>query len=407
MSIDDVSQPPALRSGTLSVADASALDALMECGFVLDGVPGAHIERASRLAGLFRLLDCGAVDGREGRISRVMEGLRAGERSQTDELCGDDSEALDAWVLAGFVAEKVPASLRQRARAHDAIAQLVCAGGPAWTETERNDLVERTLARAQTAIEREEHNYRFRPVTSRVRWSDLLSVAAVLLIAASVLWPVFSTVREGARRAICEANMREVSHAFGGYSIDHDEMLPMVTAGFGSGPWWEVGRDPRRSNSANLYTLARERYVGLEALACPGNPNAITAPRSPDARDWSSLDELSYSYRVMAQAERELWGQPDRLVVVADRSPVILRAVHGQTIFPFESSPNHDGRGQHGLFADGSAQWLESPRLASGDNIWLPKPIEIMIDVVSRRVGIEPLQGTEAPAGRQDSFVGP
>jgi hypothetical protein len=50
---------------------------------------------------------------------------------------------------------------------------------------------------------------------------------------------------------------------------------------------------------------------------------------------------------------------------------------------------------------------MESPVLASGDNIWLPKPIEIMIDVVSRRAGIEPLQGTEAPADRQDSFVGP
>jgi hypothetical protein len=388
-------------------ADAVALDVLVERAMMADDVPAPHRERASRAATLLSLLDAGRIEGRDGRISRVMAGVRQREREIEWELCGDDAEALDAWVLAGFDCSKVAGSLRPRARAHEAMADLVSTSGAGWTEAERTDLVERTLARAEAANEHDEQTYRFRPVASRVRWSDLLSVAAVLLIGASVLWPVFSTVRDGARRAICEANMLEVSRAFGGYSMDNDEMLPMVTAGFGSAPWWDVGHDPRRSNSANLYALARERYVGLEALACPGNPDAITAPRSPDARDWARLEELSYSYRVMAAPERELWGQPDQLVLVADRSPVILRAVRGQTVYPFESSPNHGGRGQHGLLADGSARWMESPVLASGDNIWLPKPIEIVIDVVSRRAGIEPLQGTEAPADRQDSFVGP
>lgn len=406
MTIDDLS-PSHSPEPLLCDADSEALDALIERAMLADDLPPALRQRATRAVRLFSLLGAGRLEGREARISKVMAGVRIREQQTNWELCGDDAEALDAWVLAGFEPAKVAASLRPRARAHAAIADLVSSGGPRWTEAERSDLVERTLARAQGAIERDEASYRFRPVTARVRWSDLLSVAAVLLIAGSVLWPVFSTMRDGARRAICEANMREVSHAFGGYSIDHDEMLPVVTAGFGSAPWWDVGRDPRRSNSANLYTLARERYVGLEALACPGNPDAVTHPRSPEARDWGSLQELSYSYRVMAQPERELWGQPSQLIVIADRSPVILRAVQGQTVFPFESSPNHGGRGQHGLYADGSAEWLESPVLASGDNIWLPKPIEILIDAVSRRAGIEPLQGTEAPADRQDSFVGP
>ncbi|MBK7404773.1 MAG: hypothetical protein IPJ41_09095 [Phycisphaerales bacterium] len=201
--------------------------------------------------------------------------------------------------------------------------------------------------------------------------------------------------------------MREVAGALGGYALDHDAMLPISTAGFGGGTWWDVGRDPQHSNSANLYTLAREQYLTLASLACPGNPQAARVARTPDARDWSSLDELSYSYRVMARPEREVWGGPSQLVVVADRSPVVLRAVRGQVIYPFESSPNHRGRGQHGLFADGSAQWLSSPVLPSGDNIWLPKSIEMVIDEVSRRAGLKPIEGTEAPADRQDSFVGP
>jgi hypothetical protein len=76
-------------------------------------------------------------------------------------------------------------------------------------------------------------------------------------------------------------------------------------------------------------------------------------------------------------------------------------------MFPFEPSPNHRGQGQHALFADGSVRWLETPVLPSGDNIWLPKPIEMLIDLAAKRQGLEPLRGTEAPADRTDSFVGP
>lgn len=406
MSTDDQSQPMPDATPRLSPPDAEALDAMVEAGMAppeAGGPTGARVDRVRRLLSLLEA--GGPLAGRQIRTERVMAAV--GVREAQPELCGDDAEALDAWVLVGFDATRVPGSLRSRARAHEALAALVTSAGPAWGDPEREDLVERTIARVRAVGQSAEQSYRFRPVASRARWSDLLSAAAVLLIAGSVLWPVLSTVREGARRAVCESNLSLVSHALGGYTADHDAMLPMVNAGFGGSTWWQVGQDPSKSNSANLYTLARQHYLGLEALACPGNPRAATAPRSPDAMDWSSFDELSYSYRVMARAERDLWGSPTELVVVADRSPVIIRAVHGQTIFPFESSPNHDGRGQHGVFADGSARWLESPVLPSGDNIWLPKPIEIMIDAVSRRAGLDPLQGTEAPADRQDSFVGP
>lgn len=393
----------------LSDADAEAIDALVGAGMDGDRLPEPVRARAQRVAALLGLLDGGSVAGREARVARVLNAVRARRAvaGETAELCGDDAEALDAWVLAGFDAGRVPSSLRDRAKAHEALADLVCVGGPVSSDFERADLIERTMAGIADSSDGEDEGHRFVTASDRNRWADFLSVAAVMLIAASVLWPVLSTVRDGARRTICESNMRGVAHAMGGYTGDHDEMLPMVTAGFGGGTWWNVGRDPDHSNSANLYTLARERYLGLESLACPGNLRAITAPRSPEARDWSSLEELSYSYRVMARPERDLWGSPNQLVLVADRSPVILRAVRGQTIYPLESSPNHRGRGQHGLFADGSAQWLETPVLPSGDNIWLPKPIEVLIDMVARRRGIKPLEGTEAPADRQDSFVGP
>lgn len=386
--------------------DARALDAWFEAEGDLDSVPQPLRPRAQRLAALLGLLGAGPLRGRQERTGKVMAAVGGLALEEPAELSGSDAEALDAWVLAGFDTERVPAALRDRARAHEALAGLVRdSAGPVSSPFERAHLIQRTMDRIEQAAPLGAESDFTIPVRNRL--ADFLSVAAVLLIAASILWPVMSTVRAGARQAACASNIRGVAHAMGAYTQDNDEMLPMFAAGFGGNTWWNVGRDPRQSNSANLYTLAREQYAPLAELACPGNPQAITAPRSAQARDWSSLEEVSYSYRIMARPERELWGQPSRLVVVSDRSPVVLRAVRGQVVYPLESSPNHRRQGQHVLTADGSAAWIDSPVLESGDNIWLPKPIEMLIDLAARRHGIDPISGTEAPADRQDSFVGP
>lgn len=406
--MDEQHTPPPTGDDTpgtppqLTEEDARALEAFFEADQDLERVPDALRARAQQAAALFGLLATGPVDGRDSRVSRVLAGADATSHAT---LSRDDAEALDAWMLAGLDAERVPASLRERARAHDALASLIASPAPeSVSQFTRAHLIERTLNRVAEAGHSQEPAI---TIPQRNRLADVLSVAAVLLIAASVLWPVMSTVRDSSRQAACAGNMRSVANAMGLYTADNDEMLPMVTAGFGKSPWWNVGSDPAHSNSANLYALSKQPYARLADLACPGNPRAITVPRSPDARDWGALEEISYSYRVMARPERLNWGQPSELVIVTDRSPVVLRAVRGQLIFPLESSPNHQGQGQHGLTADGAAQWLTTPALPSGDNIWLPKPIEMFIDMAARRQGIDPIRGTEAPAGRQDSFVGP
>ncbi len=388
--------------------DAQALDALIDAGYQLERVPEQLKPRARRVLALLGLLDVD-VSRRTERIARLLAVIDELDvaKSTPAQLSAADQEALDAWVLSSYQLNKVPGSLRQRAAAHQALADLVCDAPVSITDTQRDDLIARTLAAVENVDDEIIENDHFKPIPMRNRWADVLSVAAVLLIAASVLWPVLSAVRDQSRRATCNANMQQVASALSGYTLDQDQMLPMATAGFGGGTWWNVGRGPGRSNSANLYTLPREKYLDLASLACPGNPNAPTRATRPDATDWDNLQQVSYSYRVMARPEKALWGSPEKLVIVSDRSPVILRAVHHQKIYPFESSPNHGGRGQHVLRADGSTEWLESPVLPSGDNIWLPKPIEILIDLAAKRAGIEPLKGTEAPAGRQDSFVGP
>ncbi|MEL7473799.1 MAG: hypothetical protein AAGK04_10820 [Planctomycetota bacterium] len=318
------------------------------------------------------------------------------------------AEAVDAWAIAGYSAAHTAGDLRPRAERLDGLSSLVT---ETPTPLASSDLVARTMARVDQAAAHEP--LPFRP--SRFRMTDLLSAAAVLLIAASVIWPMMASARASSERAMCEANLGSTGQAISAYTTSNDGYLPIATAGFAqpiafqrrspspaSQPWWDVGSRERPANSAHLFVLVRESYAEIDDLACPGNPMAPRRLTDPSAVDWSSIDEISYSYQFAHDAP--IWLRSNRGVLLADRSPVVQRAVRGEAANPFANSDNHERRGQHTLRVDGSAAWLTSPITETGDNIWLPRHIERMIDRAIRELH---LQGLEQPEGPDDAFVGP
>lgn len=410
---------------TLSGDDADALDALIDAGGELDSVVPALRDRAERVDRLLQLLGPAAdhapeSGGKSSQIDnsdaqslidmtylRVLRHARSTHREPA--LSPRDGDALDVCVAVGWSTGRIPKALRDRADRHRRLADLVTAPARETPDASRSDLVDRTLQQVQAAIDAESEAMRIERRRglgfSRGRLADVVSVAAVLLIAVSIIWPVMGALNEQASRATCLSNMHAAAAAMSTYAGDNMDHLPVASASLAGNAWWNVGGGPGQSNSANLYHLTRSDYIPLHQLACPNNAHARRVPASPTAQDWQHFEEVSYSYQIMFGQSRPAWGgTPGRVVVMADRSPVVLRAVRGELIRPMENSLNHGGSGQHVLYNDGSAAWITSPVLDNGDNIWLPRSVQRLLEAAS---GAPMLHGNELPTAADDSFVGP
>tara|TARA_R110002073_G_scaffold239285_1_gene400625 strand:+ start:134838 stop:136046 length:1209 start_codon:yes stop_codon:yes gene_type:complete len=399
---DDQSKSNQQDQVELSKQDQAVIDQIFESNpesFV------AETDRDDAVLNVLNLLDSPVASElqRNARVD-LIQILASRLESQSLELSPEDKRALDQYIELGYDSSKVDADLKARA--------IKCAHIDACLTSQdigsSSDLIDRTLSKIQSHIDTDAASMVLdsgRRGVFSARWSDLVSIAAMLLIIGSIALPIMSSLRSGAQQEMCFENMHASANAFGLYAGSNRDMLPMATAGFGP-TWMDVGSTPERSNSSNLFTLIRSGIADLDDLACPSNPDAATGEMKPGAWDWESLQEISYSYRIMPPGGmRATIAQPVNVVIMSDRSPVVLRIARRLPVIPEENSPNHDGAGQHMLMLDGSTQWSKSPIINGQDNIWLPRPIEQVIHNARTKLGI--LKGSELPDGPTDAFVGP
>ncbi len=280
-----------------------------------------------------------------------------------------DAEALDFLVAAGFdpaAIDRMPSALRANARR---LLGDLSAIDLYPTEPASETLVDATLARVAQAERQREDRFALPKELSlrrKLHIPNFVAVAAVLLIAAGVAFPVASQVRASSSQAMCANGLRNLGSGISAYASDNMGSMPM-TAGLaslfptGSGSTPPSGDSGIIENARHLEMLSQKGYCDANCTRCNGARNL--------------------SYRVPLHRKQTYLTGIGRSAIVADANPVQAILTRGVTPATLElTSHNHGQVGQNVLFSDGSSFWTITPILPAGptrtrDNIWVIRGI--------------------------------
>jgi hypothetical protein len=194
----------------------------------------------------------------------------------------------------------------------------------------------------------------------RFTWSDFVTMAAVIVAAASLFFPALSFSRFQAQIATCQNQLRLIGFGLHGYSdLQADRSFP--------GPEAE---GPRAAAGIVAPMLVSHRLADPKTFLCP-------APINRPARDFHmpSLEELDRATGQELKMLHEAMGgdfgynmgfvEDGRLVRASNarRGKYVLAGDRPSDSQPRRVSGNHRGRGQNLLYEDGRVQFL--PQLPS------------------------------------------
>ena len=123
---------------------------------------------------------------------------------------------------------------------------------------------------------------------------ELLVVILIILVLASLLFPVFGLIREKGLRAKCLSNLHHLSLAWNSYVSDNKGALPNPVVGAGG---WVGADSPTNIENGVLYAYVN----GTNVYRCPGQP--------------ASAYRVSYSINTNAIGDLTAIANPPRLLL--------------------------------------------------------------------------------------------
>lgn len=273
-------------------------------------------------------------------------------------LCAADAEMLDRLVDVGFELDQLEGlNAEEIQRANNILAMFGVLN--AYPVDDASDtLIDATLARIdqyqlQHASGMRIGTSEIEPVQRgfRIRFPDFISIAAVVLIGASVFMMINQMSRARSMSSQCASNMAMVGYGLVNYASEHNGQIPTTAAASVSSLF--DGIIPERTDPS---VLVDNGYCSERHLNCPSY----------------SGESAGYSYQTQASTAWIAIAQQGKvLIVLSDRNPILEKYILGKQFEPLTPSPNHGDLGQNQLKGDGSTMPLMGPPIIGGDMIWI------------------------------------
>lgn len=314
-----------------------------------------------------------------------------------------EAEAFDRLLAARtpegtlHLADDRPTGPKDAATAADPAAQRVAAVLGLLDQCPAEDPPADLLTRALERVADERQRLRFARQLEAVssppvafRWTELITVAAVLMLGVAVIWPLLARTSSQARQAACAGNERGIGQAVAAYAAGHQGLMPSVGSNRSLNTQ-VADNNLAVPNLVNLYEVVRATGVDPNLFVCPDNRAAPSNVAAATLLEKPTTVPPSYSYQNQVRPQR--LTQFSMMPIVADKNPLLeqsaddqfaparsdsrVMSVRYRSGVPADSpSQFHDGRGQNILRADGSVFWAASPVVRPGmvrpiDNIWI------------------------------------
>ena len=258
------------------------------------------------------------------------------------ELSPDDQRLLDELCESGFdeaAVKRMSASDRPRA---ERLIHLLGLLQDYPVEEGDETLVHATLAGIDRYVAERAQRMSIDPEQARSMRSrgprrlplpSLLTVAATILIGASIVLPILHGLRQEQVDMKRLNNLRYVSLAVDSYAADYDGTIPTARAGLS-------GVANAFTDAINLTPLIEERYCQIN---------------QPEPRGYQPSDP---------------WTESNRVLFLGDRNPIIDAIRRHRLDSPLLLTFGHDRGRRNILTRDGAILWADQPQVRP-DNTWL------------------------------------